>query len=196
MDPHLGRDVPFRRLGHRDHVRELLGDCLLYTSDVYKRQGDDRPLQVALQPYEQCHQQNRYQAEPDGARRDPSIACLLYTSWAAVLADRTPLREFLALAETLVVEPADERDPDVWGQITGALSLMYRAVPDSAIPDLRAYTRALVGPVFEQLCLLYTSNFWTATWWRGSLVRMKSSLEISSSRQASANLTEVRSVQS
>jgi puromycin-sensitive aminopeptidase len=76
---------------------------------------------------------------------------LLSDTWAAVLADRTPLREFLALAETLVVEPADERDPDVWGQITGALSLMYRAVPDSAIPDLRAYTRALVGPVFEQL---------------------------------------------
>jgi puromycin-sensitive aminopeptidase len=76
---------------------------------------------------------------------------LLSDTWAAVLADRTALGAFLPLAETLVAEPAGERDPDVWGQITSALSLMYRAVPDGAVAQLRAYTRALLGPVFEQL---------------------------------------------
>jgi aminopeptidase N len=76
---------------------------------------------------------------------------LLSDTWAAVLADRGEMRDFLLLAETLASEPSPERDPDVWGQITGPISLMYRAVPDDLLPDLRAYTRALVGPVFEQL---------------------------------------------
>ena len=76
---------------------------------------------------------------------------LLSDAWAAVLADRGEMAEYLLLAETLAAEPAPERDPDVWGQITGPISLMYRAVPDDLLPDLRTYTRALVGPVFDNL---------------------------------------------
>ncbi len=76
---------------------------------------------------------------------------LLSDTWAAVLADRSALADFLSLAETIVAGPAGERDPDVWGQVTGPISLMYRTVPDDALPDLGSYTRALVGPVFEQL---------------------------------------------
>ncbi len=76
---------------------------------------------------------------------------LLSDTWAAVLADRSGLEVFLTLAETLAVGPPSERDPDVWGQMTGPLSFMYRAVPDNALAELQAYARALVGPVFEQL---------------------------------------------
>ncbi len=76
---------------------------------------------------------------------------LLSDTWAGVLADRSSLADFLSLAEALAAEPASERDPDVWGQVTGPISLMARAVPDDLLPGLAAYTRALVGPVFEHL---------------------------------------------
>jgi puromycin-sensitive aminopeptidase len=76
---------------------------------------------------------------------------LLSDTWAAVLADRSGLEEFLTLAETLAGGPSSERDPDVWGQMTGPLSFMSRAVPDDALDELQSYSRALVGPTFEQL---------------------------------------------
>ena len=72
---------------------------------------------------------------------------LFSDTWAAVLAGKSELADFLSLAEAI----RDQRDPDVWGQVTGPLALMSRAVPDDLLDDLAAYARALVGPVFEQL---------------------------------------------
>jgi puromycin-sensitive aminopeptidase len=72
---------------------------------------------------------------------------LFSDAWAAVLADKTDLAHFLSLAESLKTE----RDPDVWGQVTGPLAFMSRAVRDEQVEDLAAYARALVGPVFEDL---------------------------------------------
>ena len=67
---------------------------------------------------------------------------LLSDTWAAVLADRSALADFLALAEALAAEPATERDPDVWGQVTGPISLMAKAVPDDLfVRPRRVYPR-------------------------------------------------------
>jgi puromycin-sensitive aminopeptidase len=72
---------------------------------------------------------------------------LFSDTWAAVLAGKSELADFLSLAEAL----KDELDPDVWGQVTGPLAFMGRAVPEDLVDDLAAYTRALVGPVFDRL---------------------------------------------
>ena len=40
---HLGRDVPSRRLGHRHHPRELLGDA-----DLHAQETEPTPLGDAL----------------------------------------------------------------------------------------------------------------------------------------------------
>jgi puromycin-sensitive aminopeptidase len=72
---------------------------------------------------------------------------LFSDNWATVIAARSELADFLSLAEAL----DDERDPDVWGQVTVPLSFLGRAVPDELIDDLAAYVRARVGGVFERL---------------------------------------------
>jgi len=72
---------------------------------------------------------------------------LLGDTWASVVAGRTSLADFLALAESLV----EEEDPDVWAPVAGALSFLDRVVDDSARLELAAYDRALLGPLFERL---------------------------------------------
>ncbi len=72
---------------------------------------------------------------------------LLGDTWAAVVAGRSDLDDLLVLAEAL----GDERDPDVWGQATGALAFLDHALDEDDIPLLAAYTRALIGPVFAAL---------------------------------------------
>lgn len=72
---------------------------------------------------------------------------LLGDTWASVLAGRGQLDDVMVLAEAL----RDERDPDVWGQATGALRFLDHVLPDDSRATLAAYTRALVGPVLHQL---------------------------------------------
>jgi puromycin-sensitive aminopeptidase len=72
---------------------------------------------------------------------------LLGDTWAAVVAQRAELEDFLLLAEAL----GDEADPDVWGQVSGALSFLDHAVDDDARPHLASYARALLGPVLGRL---------------------------------------------
>jgi len=72
---------------------------------------------------------------------------LVGDSWATVVARRTELGDFLELVEGL----GGESDPDVWGQVTGALSFLDHAVDDAARPHLAAYTRALLGGVLDRL---------------------------------------------
>ena len=72
---------------------------------------------------------------------------LLGDSWAVVVAQRSGPEDFLLLAEAL----HDEDDPDIWAQVTGALSLVHRAVDDDARPLIASYTCALLGPVLGRL---------------------------------------------
>jgi aminopeptidase N len=72
---------------------------------------------------------------------------LLGDSWAVVIAQLAQPEDFLLLAEAL----GDEDDPDVWAQVTGALSLLSRAVDDDARDLVDGYARALVGPVLARL---------------------------------------------
>jgi puromycin-sensitive aminopeptidase len=72
---------------------------------------------------------------------------LLGDTWAAVVAQRAGLDDFLLLAEAA----ADEIDPDVWAQVTGPLSFLDHAVDDATRPALAAYARALLAPVFARL---------------------------------------------
>ena len=71
---------------------------------------------------------------------------LLGDTWAVVVARRAGLAEFLVLAEAL----GEEGDPDVWAQVTGALSFLDHAVDDDLRPRLAAYTRALLAPVLAR----------------------------------------------
>jgi puromycin-sensitive aminopeptidase len=72
---------------------------------------------------------------------------LLGDTWAAAVAGRAELDDLLELAAGL----RDERDPDVWGQLTGALGFLDRAVPDDDRSRVAGYARALVGPVVAEL---------------------------------------------
>jgi len=72
---------------------------------------------------------------------------LVGDTWAAVVAGRAPLDDFLTLAEAL----GAEGDPDVWAQVTGALSFLDHAVDDDVRPLLARYARALLGPAFARL---------------------------------------------
>ena len=72
---------------------------------------------------------------------------LVGDTWAAVVAGRSELGDLLELAEAL----GDERDPAVWGQVSGPLSFLDHAVDDGARPALASYTRALLAPVLGDL---------------------------------------------
>ena len=72
---------------------------------------------------------------------------LLGDTWAAVVAGRSELDDLLVLTEALTAE----RDPDVWGQATGALGFLDHALDEDHVSLLADYTRALVGPVFAEL---------------------------------------------
>ncbi|MHB8682001.1 MAG: M1 family metallopeptidase [Acidimicrobiales bacterium] len=72
---------------------------------------------------------------------------LLGDTWAAVVAGRGALGDFLTLAEAV----RGETDPDIWAQVTGALAFLDHVVEDGVRPLLATYTRALVGPAFGAL---------------------------------------------
>ncbi|HEY5024266.1 MAG TPA: M1 family metallopeptidase [Acidimicrobiales bacterium] len=72
---------------------------------------------------------------------------LLGDTWAVVISQRSRPEDFLLLAEAL----GNEGDPDVWAQVTGALSLLQRAVDDDARALVASYTQALLGPVLQRL---------------------------------------------
>jgi hypothetical protein len=72
---------------------------------------------------------------------------LLGDTWAAVVSGHSTLDDFLLLAEAL----GDEQDPDVWVSVTSVLAFLDLAVDDPTRPQLAAYTRALLRPVFERL---------------------------------------------
>ncbi len=72
---------------------------------------------------------------------------LLGDTWASVVADRADLGDFLLLAEAL----GDEEDPDVWGQVSGALRFLDHTLDDAARPVVASYTRALMSEPFARL---------------------------------------------
>jgi puromycin-sensitive aminopeptidase len=72
---------------------------------------------------------------------------LLGDSWAVVVAQLSEPGDFLLLAEAL----GDEDDPDIWAQVTAALSLLDRTADDDARPLVASYTRALLAPVLARL---------------------------------------------
>ncbi|HXQ60441.1 MAG TPA: M1 family metallopeptidase, partial [Acidimicrobiales bacterium] len=72
---------------------------------------------------------------------------LLADTWAVVVAQQAGPEDFLLLAEAL----GSEDDPDVWAQVTGALSLLDRATDEEARPLVASYTRALLNPVLARL---------------------------------------------
>jgi puromycin-sensitive aminopeptidase len=72
---------------------------------------------------------------------------LLGDSWATVVGQLSSPTDFLVLAEAL----GDEDDPNVWAQVTGALSLLDRTTDDDARPLVGSYTRALLRPVLARL---------------------------------------------
>jgi len=72
---------------------------------------------------------------------------LLGDTWAAVVADRASLEDFLLLTEAL----GEEEDPDVLAQVVSAISFLDHAVDDRTRPQLVAYTLALLRPAFEHL---------------------------------------------
>jgi puromycin-sensitive aminopeptidase len=72
---------------------------------------------------------------------------LLGDTWAAVVAQRAELEDFLLLAEAL----GDEEDPDVWGQLSGALRFIDHIVDDADRPLVAEYARALYRGPFARL---------------------------------------------
>jgi puromycin-sensitive aminopeptidase len=72
---------------------------------------------------------------------------LLGDTWSAVVAGRTELDDFLLLAESL----GQETDPDVSGQVSGALRFLDHTVDDVTRPLVAAYTRALLAAPFAAL---------------------------------------------
>jgi puromycin-sensitive aminopeptidase len=72
---------------------------------------------------------------------------LLGDTWAVVIAQQAELADFLLLAESL----GDEDDPDVWAQVTGALSYLDRTVDDDTRPLLASYARAVLSPLLARL---------------------------------------------
>jgi aminopeptidase N len=72
---------------------------------------------------------------------------LLGDSWATVVASRAQLEDFLLVAEAL----GKETDPDVWAQVTGALSFVDHALDEDGRGVLAHYTRALLAPVFARV---------------------------------------------
>jgi len=72
---------------------------------------------------------------------------LLADTWAVVLGQRADVTDFLLLAEAL----GHDDDPDVWALVTGALSLLDRAVDEDTRALLSSYTRALLAPVLTRL---------------------------------------------
>ncbi|MGH9017747.1 MAG: M1 family metallopeptidase [Acidimicrobiales bacterium] len=72
---------------------------------------------------------------------------VLGDTWAAVMAGRAKLDDFLLLAEAL----GDETDPDVWGHVSGALRFLDHTVDDATRPLVAAYTCALMAEPFGRL---------------------------------------------
>jgi len=69
-------------------------------------------------------------------------ANLFADTWALVLAGRTQLADFLALAGRL----GDESDPVCFTTVAGALGLCDRAADDGSRPAVAGVVRALLGP--------------------------------------------------
>ena len=72
---------------------------------------------------------------------------LLGDTWAAVVAGRVELEDFFLLAEAL----GDEDDPDVWGQVNGALRFLDHTIDDTHRPVVARYTRNLMSAPFARL---------------------------------------------
>ncbi|MDQ1396398.1 MAG: tricorn protease interacting factor [Acidimicrobiaceae bacterium] len=72
---------------------------------------------------------------------------LVSDTWAAVLAGRSPVVDYIELIRLL----SDETDPDVWTAILGPLRLFGRVLSDEERPKLEAFVRRLVGPALSRV---------------------------------------------
>jgi puromycin-sensitive aminopeptidase len=72
---------------------------------------------------------------------------VLSDTWASVMAGRSDLGDFLLLAEAL----GHEEDPDVWGNVSGALRFLDHTVDDATRPLVAAYARSLMAEPFARL---------------------------------------------
>jgi len=72
---------------------------------------------------------------------------LVSDTWAAVLAGRSPVADYVELTRML----GDETDPEVWAAILAPYRAMARVLGDDDLVHLQAFVRDLVRPAFERL---------------------------------------------
>ncbi|MBO0730272.1 MAG: M1 family metallopeptidase [Acidimicrobiaceae bacterium] len=68
-------------------------------------------------------------------------------TWAAVVAGRVPLSDWVQLVTSL----GDERDPDVWSAAVAPFGLLDIIAAEADRPALQAFVRAVAGPAFDRL---------------------------------------------
>src|SRR5437763_1580865 len=72
---------------------------------------------------------------------------LVSDTWAAVLAGRSPVVDYIELIRLL----SDETDPDVWTAILGPLRLFGRIVSEDDRSRLERFVRRLAGPALARI---------------------------------------------
>ena len=72
---------------------------------------------------------------------------LVSDTWAAVLAGRTPVVDYIELIRLL----GEETDPDVWAAMLSPLRLFSRVVSDADRPRFEAFVRQLIGPALARI---------------------------------------------
>ena len=72
---------------------------------------------------------------------------LVSDTWAAVVAGRSPVSDYVGLARLL----GNEADPDVRRAVLAPLGLINRCLTDEERPLLQSFVRDLVGPAFARL---------------------------------------------
>jgi len=67
--------------------------------------------------------------------------------WAAVLAGRSPLTDFVELVGLLT----NDDDPNVWAALLAPLAFLDRVVPDESRDAVRAFARRVARPAFDRI---------------------------------------------
>ena len=102
-------------------------------SGFYRVQYDEASRQRLLGALDQLDTLERYNLVSD--------------AWAALVAGRVAVDDFLELAEAL----RDEDEPELWRPVTGALGLFDHVADDEDRPKVAGYTRTLLRHMVEVL---------------------------------------------